>query len=1497
MDEVLKTFNINGWRMLGWASAIASASITLAQPVTIVPNRSGAAFAVYQDKIFWTEPQGEFNYPRDKYWVVPVSGGTPTLLDPNNNPIGQCCVSLAKPSGSFIYSMTNERIARLYTGGNDTEPLLTIPSSSAGNFAVDNNNMWWNQGNVIYRGTREGQVLGSVPSPVALDYLDTFYTTGNGELFYIAAGNIYKTSVIQGGVVPLETSATTATAMALDDTYIYWGDSNGNMRRMSRAGGASTLIAGPEGQFRTVSHVITDDTRVFWIENRGNGTSVIRRANRSGPFNVASVADIVSPFHLAQDGFNLYFDNSVGIQRALKDTTLTRPDLSWANNFIDVYQALGKNTANNIDLVADKTTTVRAYAQAASGTVRFVSAELHGRRANGTPMPGSPIQARRQYRDVRNQPLNRATDQNMFEWELPDSWTNGRVILRTVINPLTHIPESNINNNEAVADVTFQRKQKMCLIMRRINTHQGVYEPGFESFWRIVYRAESMLPTSDMLVHIEPGVLSEPCYVVGGLFGCSSQFELPDDSGYILTLLGIESALSFDPPICRDNNARGHRIGMLPSNVSWTNSAGGNTNGQAPYFANVAVVRMNGAAYLSERWDAPAGGVTLAHEITHNFGYRHVDCTGNESAGGAIDHNYPFPECQISLDVGPLSVFGYDHFSRRLITPTASTPYMSYGSPRWTDPYHWGGIFDELDNRSGVEPPPPSTHLMMVQGFVDPASGNVTLVRSERYARSDLPVEKVNEIWATQQALVAQRGAEYVVQARRGDNGLDFSLEAATMPLCAETPISLRPFSLLIPVSAQVASIRILDADDMGLKAQHARSANTPIVSAITSPASGQTVGNDLHVAWTASDADGGPMVYTVQYSRDNGATWTTLSTDIDVNAITYPNEVFLAGSSNQTAGNSRIRIIASDGFNTSTLTSAPFRVTNRPPMGDISFPPNGHRLSAAEPFTLRGNAFDPESGIIAPGTGSMLWTIPGVGNFAGNSVDFPRGLPPGAYSVTLAVSDNQGGSDSIASTFYVDEFAPANGPDTDGDGVPDVDDNCASTSNPDQADSDNDGVGNVCDNCPNLYNASQGDYDSDGIGDECDPCPIGSNAGIAMNGRVEPGYTGAVAVQTSQSSAGNNTDPSPITANGSELDSLHAFIDCDTLYLSFTGNLSTTALDKLDIFLDTTAGGQNRLLGGSNFAGLDRMGQSSGGLTFDAGFAADYYLGFGMEQNGNGVWQLRGHAVSIPTSAGGTVYDLGAARPDSDGAVSRFGGASGFRASFTINNSNTAGVGAGTGGASGAGVPTGIEIAIPLASLNNPACSIKVVGFVNNQQNASISNQVLPPVGPRAALGEPRNVNFTSITGTQHATVNRLPISTPSARYVTEGSDPGFHAAAAVFAPEPYTLQWRRNGTPLVADSRIRGVNTPALHINPARPDDSGEYTLRITTACGVHTSPPVTLNVDCNADWNESGNVDSQDFFDFLVDFFQGEADFNHSGQTNSQDLFDYLTQFFSC
>jgi hypothetical protein len=74
----------------------------------------------------------------------------------------------------------------------------------------------------------------------------------------------------------------------------------------------------------------------------------------------------------------------------------------------------------------------------------------------------------------------------------------------------------------------------------------------------------------------------------------------------------------------------------------------------------------------------------------------------------------------------------------------------------------------------------------------------------------------------------------------------------------------------------------------------------------------------------------------------------------------------------------------------------------------------------------------------------------------------------------------------------------------------------------------------------------------------------------------------------------------------------------------------------------------------------------------------------------------------------------------------------------------------------------------------------------------------------------------------------------------------------------------------------------------------DAGGRFVGENTPCdtpGVCDKPPPI----CPCDWNDDASVSSQDFFDFLTQFFDNNADFNTDGMTNSQDFFDFLTCFF--
>jgi hypothetical protein len=68
-------------------------------------------------------------------------------------------------------------------------------------------------------------------------------------------------------------------------------------------------------------------------------------------------------------------------------------------------------------------------------------------------------------------------------------------------------------------------------------------------------------------------------------------------------------------------------------------------------------------------------------------------------------------------------------------------------------------------------------------------------------------------------------------------------------------------------------------------------------------------------------------------------------------------------------------------------------------------------------------------------------------------------------------------------------------------------------------------------------------------------------------------------------------------------------------------------------------------------------------------------------------------------------------------------------------------------------------------------------------------------------------------------------------------------------------------------------------------------------TDIAGIDTIRVLPLPT-CAADFNQDGVVSSQDFFDYLNDFFASRpaADFNADGVLNSQDFFDFVGAFFA-
>jgi hypothetical protein len=195
-----------------------------------------------------------------------------------------------------------------------------------------------------------------------------------------------------------------------------------------------------------------------------------------------------------------------------------------------------------------------------------------------------------------------------------------------------------------------------------------------------------------------------------------------------------------------------------------------------------------------------------------------------------------------------------------------------------------------------------------------------------------------------------------------------------------------------------------------------------PAVPAVTvsKPAAGETVDALLTVQWQATDANAADvLLYTIQYSPDNGATWMSLVADFvgvagtaQSYTLDYPAIPATAG-----ANQGRIRVLASDGYNTGYGDSPGFTVPNRKPEPYMIVPAPGDSFAAGERVTLRGMAFDLEDGPLTGG--ALAWTVLGLP--VGDGEEAPLdGLWPGVYPVRLTATDALSATGEVSGTIVV---------------------------------------------------------------------------------------------------------------------------------------------------------------------------------------------------------------------------------------------------------------------------------------------------------------------------------------------------------------------------------------------------------------------------------------------------------------------------------------------
>jgi hypothetical protein len=387
------------------------------------------------------------------------------------------------------------------------------------------------------------------------------------------------------------------------------------------------------------------------------------------------------------------------------------------------------------------------------------------------------------------------------------------------------------------------------------------------------------------------------------------------------------------------------------------------------------------------------------HELGHAWGQRHTGwCSDVNPFSG-----YPYPGARISPAFdGITAIYGFDAGTLAVVDP-AWTDLMSYCGQYWISDYNYRNLIDAIEinlldrisGRARTGAAPTRLAQLLVTGGIDRRSGRIEL--QPLFVIPDAPLRDAPAAGDHAVVLRSGRGAELGRQpfaVAELDEGPPHPDDPDPQPL------QVGYFSALVPYIEGTARV---DIEGPGGVLHSVRAGlNEPTV-ALLSPNGGERLdGETIPLTWTASDADGDPLTFNVQYSADDGATWELVSQNLTGDRATIDAHNIRAGAA------ARIRIWVSDGIHTSSDTSdGPFTVPNAGPTVRIVAPADGVTVAAGQTLALVARAYDVDTGTL---DGERLeWRSDRDGLLGHGRKLALAALSVGRHAVTLRADDGAG--------------------------------------------------------------------------------------------------------------------------------------------------------------------------------------------------------------------------------------------------------------------------------------------------------------------------------------------------------------------------------------------------------------------------------------------------------------------------------------------------------
>ncbi len=602
-----------------------------------------------------------------------------------------------------------------------------------------------------------------------------------------------------------------------------------------------------------------------------------------------------------------------------------------------------------------------------------------------------------------------------------------------VVDPDSEIAETHEGNNRypsaGYVTMTFRSRRDLKIISRPLDYHPSGYTGTRQaSGWAVngggAQWYNQVLPLKDN--GIDHSVASGFKDWTTSLGSSSGQHALIQDLNGEYALLVIFGVLFGNTSIIPD-----HIYGWAPN----SGYSGGHADMPVyPHAGGLGVVGI-GSDQPGTSTDSPGrGALIFGHELTHDYDVKH---TNTADSCGSSDSSSAFPYSSSSIQE-----FGFNPATLKVYNPATTHDLMSYcpagGSKEgWISPYTWSVMFNDLSASSAT-----AAEAAGAQGDVIAARPGVfTLFRTAHSAsvivnaviqNPDVvgkPAGQLGDLYRVDSGFfLTLPDGDYAIELR--NNGQVLASHSFTVNFESEyhesagaaqqgdpffkdpNPTDEVGVSLVVPWDDNTTSVALV-YQGQTLDERAVTTAGPSVV--ITDPVDETTWPADTtqSLSWKASDADGGPLTYSVFYSNDAGQNWQLIASGLS--------DTTLKMDVNSLAGgpDTRFRVVASDGINTGMAeTPAAIEVPNKAPQPVILEPVERGIYSPGSVVVMRGGASDMEDGTIPDS--KLVWSSDRQGEIGIGSAIPINTLEPGEHTITLTATDSLGIASSTSKTIFV---------------------------------------------------------------------------------------------------------------------------------------------------------------------------------------------------------------------------------------------------------------------------------------------------------------------------------------------------------------------------------------------------------------------------------------------------------------------------------------------